>query len=45
MLLRPALAEKLFYPLCGKEFAQIPCLNEHLLCIEALGKMIRRFLA
>ncbi|MGA2029298.1 MAG: ferrochelatase [Verrucomicrobiota bacterium] len=27
----------------GKEFAQIPCLNEHPLWIEALEKMIRRF--
>jgi ferrochelatase len=28
----------------GKEFAQIPCLNEHPLWISALEKMIRRFL-
>jgi ferrochelatase len=29
----------------GKEFTQIPCLNEHPLWIEALEKMIRRFTA
>jgi ferrochelatase len=29
----------------GKEFAQIPCLNEHPLWISALEKMTRRFLA
>jgi len=28
----------------GKEFAQIPCLNEHPLWISALEKMIRQFL-
>jgi ferrochelatase len=28
----------------GKEFAQIPCLNEHPLWIAALEKMVRRFL-
>jgi ferrochelatase len=28
----------------GKEFAQIPCLNEHPLWLAALGKMIRRSL-
>ena len=29
----------------GKEFAQIPCLNEHPLWIEALGKMVDNFTA
>jgi ferrochelatase len=28
----------------GKEFAQIPCLNEHPLWISALEKMVRKFL-
>ena len=28
----------------GKEFAQIPCLNEHPLWLAALEKMVRRFL-
>jgi ferrochelatase len=27
----------------GQEFSLIPCLNEHPLWIEALGKMVRRF--
>ena len=29
----------------GKEFAQIPCLNEHPLWLEALERMVARFLA
>jgi ferrochelatase len=29
----------------GKEFTQIPCLNEHPLWIAALEKIIRRFLS
>jgi len=28
----------------GKEFAQIPCLNEHPLWLAALENMVRRFL-
>jgi protoporphyrin/coproporphyrin ferrochelatase len=35
---------KTFLEAGGKEFAQIPCLNEHLLWIAALEKMVRRFL-
>ncbi|MGA2240901.1 MAG: ferrochelatase [Verrucomicrobiota bacterium] len=33
-----------FFEAGGKEFAQIPCLNEHPLWIAALEKMVRRFL-
>lgn len=29
----------------GKEFAQIPCLNEHPLWIDALEKMVRKFIS
>jgi ferrochelatase len=29
----------------GKEFAQIPCLNEHPLWIAALENMVKRFTA
>ena len=35
---------KTFLSAGGEEFAQIPCLNEHLLWIAALEKMVRRFL-
>ena len=36
---------KTFLEAGGKEFAQIPCLNEHPLWLAALEKMIRRFLS
>ena len=35
---------KTFLEAGGKEFAQIPCLNEHPLWLAALEKMVRRFL-
>jgi protoporphyrin/coproporphyrin ferrochelatase len=35
---------KIFLEAGGKEFAQIPCLNEHPLWLAALEKMVRRFL-
>jgi ferrochelatase len=36
---------EIFLSASGKEFTQIPCLNEHPLWIEALEKMIRHFTA